>query len=316
MSTDREITRIVRSWLEEGATALPDRVLDAVLDQVPATPQRRPWWPARRYADMNNMLKVALSAAAVVAVAVVGISLLARIGGPGGRSADTRPDGDAGPVPEREPRGRDRAIGSRDLQHRRHERRPPSRSPSRCRGLDRTRRTGMSTRTTTTDELGFIRRRDPRLRRCLQVRGGHHSGGTDGRRPGSSAGGPGGVGCIDAGRRHAGRVSGQADRHLHPRRPGSLDVSAWSGVDPDLGRSGGDELLRDPGQARGHVEAGVHRRRRRHASRDRHRSAVRARRRATWPNCRRSSTRSPSSRRDLDRESLTEARAAHDGRPR
>ena len=54
MSTDRDVTRIVRSWLEEGATALPDRVLDVVLDQVPATPQRRPWWPAWRFADMNN----------------------------------------------------------------------------------------------------------------------------------------------------------------------------------------------------------------------------------------------------------------------
>jgi hypothetical protein len=41
MSTDRDVTSIVRSWLDEGVTALPDRVLDAVLDQVPATPQRR-----------------------------------------------------------------------------------------------------------------------------------------------------------------------------------------------------------------------------------------------------------------------------------
>ena len=41
MSTDRDVTRIVRSWLEEGVTALPDRVLDDVLDQLPATPQRR-----------------------------------------------------------------------------------------------------------------------------------------------------------------------------------------------------------------------------------------------------------------------------------
>ena len=86
MSTDRDVTRIVRSWLEEGATALPDRVLDAVLDQVPATSQRRHWWPARRLNEMNNALKVAIVAAAVLVIAVVGFNLVPRqagIGGPG-----------------------------------------------------------------------------------------------------------------------------------------------------------------------------------------------------------------------------------------
>lgn len=103
MSTDREVTRIVRSWLEEGATSLPDRVLDVVLDQVPATPQRRPWRSARRYADVNNMLKVALSAAAVVVVAVVGINLLPGSGGPGGAVASpsvAAPSATALPTPE------------------------------------------------------------------------------------------------------------------------------------------------------------------------------------------------------------------------
>ena len=57
MSTDRDTTRIVRSWLEEGATALPDRVLDAVLDQVPATSQRRSWWPAWRFARDEQRLE-------------------------------------------------------------------------------------------------------------------------------------------------------------------------------------------------------------------------------------------------------------------
>jgi hypothetical protein len=84
MSTDRDVTRIVRSWLEEGATALPDRVLDAVLDQVPATSQRRSWWPARRFSEMNSALKVAMAALAVVAVAIVGTNLLQRSGGVGG----------------------------------------------------------------------------------------------------------------------------------------------------------------------------------------------------------------------------------------
>jgi hypothetical protein len=84
MSTDRDTTRIVRSWLEEGATALPDRVLDAVLDQVPATSQRRAWWPARRFGAMNNFAKLAVAAAAVVVVAIVGFNLLPRSGGVGG----------------------------------------------------------------------------------------------------------------------------------------------------------------------------------------------------------------------------------------
>ena len=75
MSTDRDTTRIVRSWLE-GVTALPDRVLDAVLDQLPATPQRRPWWPAWRFAQMNTYAKLAIAAAAVVVLALVGYSLL------------------------------------------------------------------------------------------------------------------------------------------------------------------------------------------------------------------------------------------------
>jgi hypothetical protein len=76
MSTDRDVNRIVRSWLDEGVTTLPDRVLDTVLDQVPATPQRRAWWPARRFRNMNTFTKFAIAAAAVVAVAVAGFNIL------------------------------------------------------------------------------------------------------------------------------------------------------------------------------------------------------------------------------------------------
>lgn len=86
MSTDRDVTRTVRSWLEEGVTTLPDRVLDDVLHQIPATPQRRgPWWPAWRLPPMNNTAKLALAAAAVLVVAFLGIRYLlpANVGGPG-----------------------------------------------------------------------------------------------------------------------------------------------------------------------------------------------------------------------------------------
>lgn len=84
MSTDREVTRIVRSWLEEGVTALPDRVLDAVLDQVPATRQRRASWPAWRLRQMNTPIRIAAAAAAVLILAVVGVTLAPKFGGVGG----------------------------------------------------------------------------------------------------------------------------------------------------------------------------------------------------------------------------------------
>ncbi len=101
MSTDRDVTRIVRSWLEEGATALPDRVLDSVLDQLPATSQRRAWWPAWRFQEMNSALKLAIAAAAVVVVALVGINLLPRSEGVGGSgpSAIPAPSPTASPSP-------------------------------------------------------------------------------------------------------------------------------------------------------------------------------------------------------------------------
>jgi hypothetical protein len=86
MSTDRDTTRIVRSWLDEGVTVLPDRVLDAVLDQVHATPQRPAWWPTWRFSEMNNSAKLALAAAVVVVVAFLGIRFLlpgAGLAGPG-----------------------------------------------------------------------------------------------------------------------------------------------------------------------------------------------------------------------------------------
>jgi hypothetical protein len=78
VSTDRDVERIVRSWMEEGVTQLPDRVLDAVLDQLPATPQRRfTGWLARMVPLTNHPLGLALTAAVVVAL-VLGISFLSR----------------------------------------------------------------------------------------------------------------------------------------------------------------------------------------------------------------------------------------------
>jgi hypothetical protein len=83
MSTDRDTTRIVRSWLRTDEHDSADRVLDIVIARLDTTPQRRSPWPARRIADMNTFLKVALAAAAVVVVAIVGINLLPTSAGVG-----------------------------------------------------------------------------------------------------------------------------------------------------------------------------------------------------------------------------------------
>ena len=76
MSSDRETTRRVRSWLETGVTAIPERVLDAVLDQLPTTPQRRPRWPVRRDSEMSTNLRLGGLAAAVIVLVVAGGALL------------------------------------------------------------------------------------------------------------------------------------------------------------------------------------------------------------------------------------------------
>jgi len=88
MRTEPDVTRAVRSWLEDGADRLPERVLDSVLDAVPSTPQRRPWWPPRRSLfDMTSKMQIAAVAIAIIAVAFVGWRLL------------PAPSGVAGPTP-------------------------------------------------------------------------------------------------------------------------------------------------------------------------------------------------------------------------
>ena len=78
----------------EGSTPLPHEVRDAIRAQLPSTTQRAAWWPARRFPEMNNTAKLALAAAAVVVVALLGVNYLVapNVGGRG--------LGDATPTPE------------------------------------------------------------------------------------------------------------------------------------------------------------------------------------------------------------------------
>ena len=96
MRTDHDLERAVRDWVALGSEQLPEPALDAALDQITRTNQRHAGWLARRIHFMNgNALKLGLAAAAIIAVAVLGLRFLpGTVGGP--------PDSTPTPVPTAE----------------------------------------------------------------------------------------------------------------------------------------------------------------------------------------------------------------------
>ena len=84
MKTDHDLERAVRLWVAQGSDQLPEAALDAALDRVETTKQRHAGWLARRINFMNgNALKLVLVAAAVAAVALLGVRFLpGMVGGP------------------------------------------------------------------------------------------------------------------------------------------------------------------------------------------------------------------------------------------
>ncbi len=91
-ASDRDVDRAIRSWLHLDRHEDASRVAGAVLDRLDTTHQRRSWWPAWRFADMNGYAKLLIAAAAVVVVAVLGISLLPSVGsGPGNAQPSPSP---------------------------------------------------------------------------------------------------------------------------------------------------------------------------------------------------------------------------------
>jgi hypothetical protein len=84
MSQQRDVTRLVRSWIREDQHESADRILGVVLDRLDTTPQRRSRWPAWRSNRMNTYVKLIAAAAAVLVVAIAGFQLLPGTGGVGG----------------------------------------------------------------------------------------------------------------------------------------------------------------------------------------------------------------------------------------
>jgi hypothetical protein len=87
--TENDFDRTARLWLDDGPTALSDRALQAALDEIHVTRQRRARWPVRRVFDMNPSIRLAVGAAAVVLVAVIGSNFLPSGSGVGGGPAAT-----------------------------------------------------------------------------------------------------------------------------------------------------------------------------------------------------------------------------------
>ena len=71
MNPRRDPDRLIHAFLSEGATELADEVYDTVRDRIEVTRQRAVFGPWRE-PDVNRTLKIALSAAAVLVIAVVG----------------------------------------------------------------------------------------------------------------------------------------------------------------------------------------------------------------------------------------------------
>src|SRR5438128_1053281 len=81
MSSEHDLQRAVRAWMREGLESLPDRYLDAALDEIATTHQRRRRASAWRPSEMNSFARLGLAAAAAILVAVLGWTMLLN-GGP------------------------------------------------------------------------------------------------------------------------------------------------------------------------------------------------------------------------------------------
>jgi hypothetical protein len=78
MTRDRDIERVLETWLRDGSTEMPDRVFDTVLDRVGRQPQRPLARIQLRVRDMTPFLRVAAIAAVLIVALGAGYALLLR----------------------------------------------------------------------------------------------------------------------------------------------------------------------------------------------------------------------------------------------
>jgi hypothetical protein len=84
MTAQRDPDRLIHAFIEQGQSVLPDRVYDALRDQVEQTPQRAGWL-AGRFSLMNNTaFRYGIGAVAVIFIAILALRFLpgSNLGGP------------------------------------------------------------------------------------------------------------------------------------------------------------------------------------------------------------------------------------------
>jgi hypothetical protein len=79
MTHERDIERLLDHWLADGPTQSPDRVLELVADRIERQAQRPVWRLDWRHPNVNTYVKLAIAAAALMLVAVVGSVIFPRL---------------------------------------------------------------------------------------------------------------------------------------------------------------------------------------------------------------------------------------------
>lgn len=104
MTQQRDIERLLDHWLSEGAGQAPDRVVDIVTDRIERQSQRPAWRLQWRPRTVNAYAKIAVAAAAVLIVAVVGYNILPGSStSEGGPAATPSPSATPSPVASASP---------------------------------------------------------------------------------------------------------------------------------------------------------------------------------------------------------------------
>ena len=73
---DSAVVRTAQAWLDDGPSRMPDRALEATLDKIHHTKQRRARWPAWELQQMKSPQRVALLTVVVLGIGLSATTLL------------------------------------------------------------------------------------------------------------------------------------------------------------------------------------------------------------------------------------------------